>query len=48
MSKVMGYLVSDFMGDIIFRQIGICKRDPHNRHFVEESALGTAEIHLVS
>jgi hypothetical protein len=48
MSKVVGYLISDIMGDITFSKNWNTQRDPQNRHFVEDSTLGTAGIHLVS
>ena len=48
MSKMIGYLVSDITGDITFSKNWNTQRDPQHRHFVEESALGTAGIHLVS
>jgi hypothetical protein len=48
MSKVIGSLVSDIMGDITFSKNWNTHRDPQNRHLVEENALGAAGIHLVS
>jgi cytochrome P450 len=48
MSKVVGYLISDIMGDITSSKNWNTQRDPQNRHFVEDSTLGTAGIHLVS
>lgn len=47
MSKEIGYLVSDIMGDITFSKNWNTLKDPAHRQFVEDSALGTAGIHLV-
>ena len=47
MSKVVGYLISDIMGDITFSKSWNTQRDPRYRNFVEDSTLGTAGIHLV-
>jgi hypothetical protein len=41
MSKVIGSLVSNIMGDITSSKNCNTQRDPQNPHFVEESALGT-------
>lgn len=48
LTKIVGYLVSDIMGDITFSRNWNTQKDPQYRHFVEDSALGTAGIHLVS
>ena len=48
MSKVVGYLISDIMGDITFSKNWNTQRDPQNRHFVEDSTLGTACVYFVS
>lgn len=48
MSKVVDYVVSDTMGDITFSENWKTQLDPQNGHFVEDNALGTAEIHLVN
>ena len=48
MSKEVGYLVSDIMGDVTFSKNWNTLEDPEYRRFVEDSALGTAGVHLVS
>ncbi len=48
MSKVVGYLISDIMGDTTLSGNWNTQRDPQNRHFVEQSTPETAGIHLVS
>jgi cytochrome P450 len=40
--------VSDIMGDVTFSKNWDVQRDKERRHFVDDSALGTAGIHLVS
>ena len=48
MSKEIGYLVADIMGDVTFSKNWNTLEEPQYRSFVEDSALGTAGIHLVS
>ena len=48
MTKLVGYLVSDIMGDVTFSRNWNVLRDAENRHFVEELPKGVSGIHLVS
>ncbi|KAL9617096.1 MAG: hypothetical protein Q9160_008086 [Pyrenula sp. 1 TL-2023] len=46
LTKIVSFLVSDIMGDITFSRNWDTQLSAHNRHFVEDGALGTAGIHL--
>ncbi|KAI9700996.1 MAG: hypothetical protein M1820_006641 [Bogoriella megaspora] len=46
-SKIVGYLVSDIMGDVTFSKNWDTQRDATYRHFVDDSALGTAGMHII-
>ena len=47
MTKLVGYLVSDIMGDVTFSRNWDVLQNDENRHFVEELPQGVAGIHLV-
>jgi hypothetical protein len=47
-SRVVGYLVSDIMGDVTFSKNWNVQRERSQRHFVDDGAMGTAGMHLVS
>jgi cytochrome P450 len=48
MSKIVGYLVSDIMGDITFSKSWDVQRKPDNRDLLVSLPEGVAGIHLVS
>jgi hypothetical protein len=48
MSKHVGYLISDIMGDITFSKNWEVQRKPNNRDLLVSLPEGVASIHLVS
>ena len=47
MTKLVGYLVSDIMGDVTFSRNWNVFENEENRHFVDKLPQGVAGIHLV-